>query len=163
MGVPLMRTKLAAYAVGAIAGGLGGAAYAVDLGTVLPDKFAFSISIILLCMVVLGGMGNVWGVMIGALLVSWINISFLPELNRTVTDVSGKDLHLESHSFLIFGAVLVLMMLFRREGLVPETRTKLVLREPGRTEVESVGADMEQSELDVDVPPERPATTGGKV
>ena len=66
MGVPLMRTKLAAYAVGAFMGGLGGVVYAVHNNSVFPDRFNFAISIILLAMVVLGGMGNVWGVMVGA-------------------------------------------------------------------------------------------------
>ena len=67
MGVPLMRTKLAAYAVGAFMGGLGGVVYAVHNNSVFPDRFNFAISIILLAMVVLGGMGNVWGVIVGAL------------------------------------------------------------------------------------------------
>ncbi|MEY2634377.1 MAG: hypothetical protein RIS75_317, partial [Actinomycetota bacterium] len=63
MGVPLMRTKLAAYAVGATAGGIGGVAFATHINAVLPSRFAFAISIIILAMVVLGGMGNVWGVL----------------------------------------------------------------------------------------------------
>src|SRR5262245_16988803 len=67
MGVPLMRTKLAAYAVGALAGGIAGVAYSMQIGGVLPNAFDFSKSITLLAMVVLGGMGNVWGVMIGAM------------------------------------------------------------------------------------------------
>jgi branched-chain amino acid transport system permease protein len=61
MGVPLMRTKLAAYAVGAATGGLGGVAFATHVNGVFADRFNFSVSIILLAMVVLGGMGNVWG------------------------------------------------------------------------------------------------------
>ncbi len=73
MGVPLMRSKLYAYAVGAFMGGLGGVVFAVHVNGVFADRFNFSISIILLAMVVLGGMGNVWGVMIGALVLAWIN------------------------------------------------------------------------------------------
>ena len=61
MGVPLMKTKLAAYAVGAISGGLAGVAYATHVNGIFAERFQFSISIILLAMVVLGGMGNVWG------------------------------------------------------------------------------------------------------
>src|SRR5207302_1273516 len=61
MGVPLMRTKLAAYGVGALAGGIAGVAFATHVSGVLPDRFQFSISITLLAMVVLGCMGNVWG------------------------------------------------------------------------------------------------------
>src|SRR5207247_7003513 len=79
MGVPLMKTKLAAYGVGAIAGGLGGVAFATHVNGVLPDRFNFSISITLLAMVVLGGMGNVWGVMLGALVLAGFNSTGLPQ------------------------------------------------------------------------------------
>jgi branched-chain amino acid transport system permease protein len=140
MGVPLMRTKLSAYAIGAMAGGIGGAAFVVHVSGVLPDRFKFDISITLLAMVVLGGMGNVWGVTIGALALSWLNSTGLPQVETGFEFVTG--LHI-SFQFLVFGSILVLMMLFRREGLIPEARTRLVLREPGRTEAESLGADME--------------------
>ncbi|MGB7964038.1 MAG: branched-chain amino acid ABC transporter permease, partial [Propionicimonas sp.] len=79
MGVPLMRSKLAAYAVGAAMGGLGGVVFAVHVNGVFADRFNFSISIILLAMVVLGGMGNVWGVLMGALILAWINSTGLPQ------------------------------------------------------------------------------------
>ncbi len=143
MGVPLMRTKLAAYAVGAVAGGLGGVAFAEHVGGVLPDSFDFSISITLLAMVVLGGMGNVWGVMIGALVLSWINANGLKQVGSTFNSTFGTSWDFPSYNYLMFGLILVLMMLFRREGLLPESRTKLLLREPSRTDVESVGADLE--------------------
>jgi branched-chain amino acid transport system permease protein len=143
MGVPLMRTKLAAYAVGAFIGGLGGVAYASAVGGVTAEDFAFSSSIILLAMVVLGGMGNVWGVMIGALVLQWINSNGLAQLGTTILDATGKDLNFPSYNFLVFGVILILMMLFRREGLLPETRTRQVLQEPERGELESVGADLE--------------------
>jgi branched-chain amino acid transport system permease protein len=143
MGVPLMRTKLAAYAVGAFAGGLGGVAYATHTGAVSIDTFAFSVSIILLAMVVLGGMGNVWGVMIGALVLSWINSTGMVQIGETVNGALGTDIDFPSYNFLIFGVLLVVMMLFRREGLIPETRTRQVLAEPERGEIESLGAEME--------------------
>ena len=143
MGVPLMKTKLAAYAVGAFAGGLGGVAYASHTGAVSIDTFRFAVSIILLSMVVLGGMGNVWGVIIGALLLSWINSTGMAQLGETVNGALGTNIDFPSYNFLIFGALLVLMMLFRREGLIPETRTKQVLAEPERGEIESLGAEME--------------------
>ena len=73
MGVPLMRTKLASYAVGAFAGGLGGVAFATHVNGVYAERFNFTISIFLLAMVVLGGMGNVWGVILGAFILSWVN------------------------------------------------------------------------------------------
>jgi branched-chain amino acid transport system permease protein len=143
MGVPLMRTKLAAYAVGAFIGGLGGVAYASDVGGVTAEDFAFSSSIILLAMVVLGGMGNVWGVLIGALVLEWINSNGLQKIGDTLNSVSGKDLNFPSYNFLVFGVILILMMLFRREGLLPETRTRQILQEPDRDDLESVGADLE--------------------
>jgi branched-chain amino acid transport system permease protein len=143
MGVPLMRTKLAAYAVGAFAGGLGGVAYATHTGAVSIDTFQFSVSIILLAMVVLGGMGNVWGVMIGALALSWINSTGMAQIGATVNDAIGTNIDFPSYNFLFFGVILVLMMLFRREGLIPETRTKQVLQEPERGEIEALGAEME--------------------
>lgn len=143
MGVPLMRTKLAAYAVGAFIGGLGGVSYASAVGGVAAEDFAFSSSIILLAMVVLGGMGNVWGVMIGALVLQWINANGLAQIGKTVLDTTGKDLNFPSYNFLVFGVILILMMLFRREGLLPEARTRQVLQEPDKGDLESVGADLE--------------------
>jgi branched-chain amino acid transport system permease protein len=143
MGVPLMRTKLAAYAVGAFAGGLGGVAYAEHIGGVVPDQFRFAVSITLLAMVVLGGMGNVWGVTLGALGLAWINSTGLARGGEAFNDTFGTKINFPAQSFLIFGAVLVLFMIFRREGLIPETRTRQVLAEPERGEIESLGADME--------------------
>jgi branched-chain amino acid transport system permease protein len=143
MGVPLMRTKLASYAVGAAIGGLGGVCYTSAVGGVAAEDFAFSSSIILLAMVVLGGMGNVWGVLIGALVLQWINANGLKQLGVTVTDLTGKDVNFPSYNFLVFGVILILMMLFRREGLLPESRTRQVLKEPERGELEAVGADLE--------------------
>jgi branched-chain amino acid transport system permease protein len=150
MGVPLMRTKLAAYAVGAVAGGVAGVAFAVHVSGVLPDRFSFSISITLLAMVVLGGMGNVWGVIIGALVLAWFNSTGLPQFGDSFNSTFGTNLNFPSYTFAIFGGTLVLMMLFRREGILPESRTRLVLREPGRTEMESLGSDMEQPAPELD-------------
>ena len=73
MGVPLRRTKLWSYAVGAVAGGVGGAFYATIVGTVNVDTFTFQFSIIILCSVILGGMGNVWGAIIGAAIITWLS------------------------------------------------------------------------------------------
>jgi branched-chain amino acid transport system permease protein len=143
MGVPLMRTKLAAYAVGAAIGGLGGVAYATLTSGVIPDSFQFANSIILLAMVVLGGMGNVWGVLLGALVLQWINAVGLAQFGNSFNSTFGTDISFPSYNFLIFGALLIIMMLFRREGLLPESRTRQVLQEPERGELEAVGADLE--------------------
>lgn len=129
MGVPLMRTKLSAYAVGAFSGGLGGVAFATHINGVFAERFNFSISIILLAMVVLGGMGNVWGVMVGALLLSWINGIGLQQFGNTINGAFGTDINFPSFNFLIFGMLLILMMIYRREGFIPEARTRLVMHE----------------------------------
>ena len=129
MGVPLMKTKLEAYAVGAFSGGLGGVAFATQVNGVFAERFNFSISIILLAMVVLGGMGNVWGVIVGALVLSWINGIGLQQFGNTVNSALGTEINFPSFNFLIFGMLLILMMLFRREGLIPEARTRLVMHE----------------------------------
>jgi len=143
MGVPLMRTKLAAYAVGAVAGGMGGAAFATLTNQVFPDRFDFTISITLLAMVVLGGMGNVWGVMLGALVLAWVNAQGLKQIGATINSGLGTNIEFSSFNYLLFGGALVLMMLFKREGFLPEARTKLLLREESKTDLESVGADLE--------------------
>ena len=148
MGVPLMRTKLAAYAVGAAIGGVGGVAFATHVSAVLPDRFKFSISIIILVMVVLGGMGNVWGVLSGALVLAWFNSTGLKQFGVTVNSLLGTDISFEDYTFLIFGLALVLMMLFRREGFIPEARTRAVLAEPERTSMESSGDRSEYFEAE---------------
>ena len=68
MGVPLMRTKLWAYAIGAIFGGFAGAVYGSFINGIFPTSFSFQISVIVLVMVIVGGMGNIWGVIAGAML-----------------------------------------------------------------------------------------------
>jgi branched-chain amino acid transport system permease protein len=140
MGIPLMRTKLSAYAVGAMAGGIGGVAFATHVNGVFADRFNFSISIILLAMVVLGGMGNVWGVMVGALIIAWINSTGLSAGGDAINNALGTNINFPSYNFLIFGSVLVLMMLFKREGLLPESRLKMVLHEHDDDDTVKVGA-----------------------
>ncbi|MEI8055804.1 MAG: branched-chain amino acid ABC transporter permease [Actinomycetes bacterium] len=138
MGVPLMQSKLAAYAVGAFMGGLGGVVYAVHNNSVFPDRFSFAISIVLLAMVVLGGMGNVWGVIVGALGLAWFNSTGLPQLGDSFNEQFGTDINFPSYNYLVFGSILVLMMLFRREGIFPEARTRQVLREAERSDAEEL-------------------------
>lgn len=129
MGIPLMRTKLASYAVGAFSGGLGGVAFATTVDGVYAERFNYSISILLLAMVVLGGMGNVWGVITGALVLAWINTTFLQQFGDTINSAFNVDINFPSFNLLIFGTILILMMMFRREGLIPEARTRLVMHE----------------------------------
>ncbi len=137
MGVPLMRAKLSSYAVGAFAGGLGGVAFATHVDGVYADRFNFSISIFLLAMVVLGGMGNVWGVILGALILSWINSTGLSAFGETFNTKFETEINFPSYTFLLFGLILILMMLFKREGLVPESRLRLMLHEGDSDEFET--------------------------
>jgi branched-chain amino acid transport system permease protein len=146
MGVPLVKTKLSAYAVGALFGGLGGVAYSEVVGGALPDSFSFQQSIFVLIMVVLGGMGNVWGVFLGAVVLEWINSTGLIQLGSVYNSTFNQHIEIQNYTFLIFGIILVLMMLFRREGLLPERRTQQIMREPARTEMESIGADVDTAQ-----------------
>ncbi|HEX8510551.1 MAG TPA: branched-chain amino acid ABC transporter permease [Propionibacteriaceae bacterium] len=144
MGVPLVRTKLLAYAVGAFFGGIGGVANAAGItGAVSPSGFDFGKSVLVLLMVVLGGMGNVWGVTVGAFLLAWLNSNGLKQIGVQIDSSFGTDLaaSLPRYNFIILGLLLVLMMLFRREGLIPEQRTAALMTTPSRTEMESLGAD----------------------
>jgi branched-chain amino acid transport system permease protein len=139
MGVPLMRTKLASYAVGAFAGGLGGVAFATHVDGVYAERFNFAISIFLLAMVVLGGMGNVWGVILGAFVLSWVNGNGLSAFGRVYNDAFGTRVDFTSFTFLLFGLVLIFMMLFKREGFIPESRMKLLMHEEELDDAESGG------------------------
>jgi branched-chain amino acid transport system permease protein len=133
MGVPLMRTKLWSYAVGAIAGGIGGAFYATIVGTVNVDSFTFAFSIIVLCAVILGGMGNVWGAIAGGVVITWFSYTGLTYIGGKVNSGLGTDIHLKDYEFGLFGLVLVLMMLFRPQGLIPATRSRQVKKADQRT------------------------------
>jgi branched-chain amino acid transport system permease protein len=136
MGVPLMKTKLSAYFVGAIAGGVGGAAFTTLINGVFVERFNFAVSIIILAMVVLGGMGNVWGVTVGAILLSWINSTGLVQFGRVFNEAAGTNINFPSYNFLVFGLLLVFMMLFRREGFIPEARVRMIMHEEDLDKVE---------------------------
>jgi len=138
MGVPLWRTKFSSYAIGAVGGGIGGVAFAILVGGVYADRFNFVISIIILAMVVLGGMGNVWGVVVGAAVLSWINSIGLVQVGELINNTFGTDFNFPSYQFLLFGLLLVLMMLFRREGFIPEARIRMVMNEDKSADEEKV-------------------------
>ena len=129
MGVPLVKTKLMAYAVGAAIGGISGAFQASFLNTVNADQFRFSFSIFVLAMVILGGLGSIWGVVVGALLLSAINTYVIPDLLNGVPQSLGLDFQLADLGFGIFGFLLVLVMVLRPQGLIPEGRRKIELTE----------------------------------
>ena len=89
MGVPLVRTKLLAYATGAAFGGISGAFLGSYLNTVNADQFQFSFSIFVLAMVILGGLGNIWGVVLGAVVLSFVE--HLPDPRRAERDAGRRS------------------------------------------------------------------------
>ncbi len=124
-GINTRNIKLLAFAMGASFGGIAGGMFAAIQGFVSPESFILNESIMILAMVVLGGMGNIWGVIAGAVL-----LSFMPELLRYTVEPAQKALFgkmlvdPEVLRMLIFGLALVLTMRFRPAGLWPETRHK---------------------------------------
>ena len=124
MGIPLMRTKTWAYAIGAFFGGIAGAYYASFKSGAFPADFYFNISVFLLCMVILGGMGSVWGVIVGGMALGWLNVEGLSTIG---TELGLREV--PKYQFGIYGIIIVLMMLFRPTGLIPERRHKRELEE----------------------------------
>ena len=129
MGVNLVNFKLLAFAMGAAIAGIAGTFYIAKLQTATPDMFNFNVSAMILVMVVLGGMGSVWGAVAGAVLLSVLQFWFLQDLTswiHTFGEMTGftylTKLDLVQSIDLIFGVILVVMMLFRREGLIPAVR-----------------------------------------
>ena len=137
MGVNLVRTKLWAYAVGATFGGFAGAFLGVYRNTVNVDQFEFGFSVFILCMIIIGGMGNVAGVILGAVTLSMLDRFILPQLNG-VPDAIGLNFDLTAVNFGIFGFFLLVMMVLRPEGFIPSSRQKLELH---AAEVEDAAAD----------------------
>jgi branched-chain amino acid transport system permease protein len=129
MGVDRVRYKLMAFAMGAAFAGATGTLYVAKLQTATPEMFTFPVSVMLLVMIVFGGIGNVWGVVVGALILqilqSWVlqDLSgWLQALGRLIDVEWLQRVELAQSIELIFGVLLVLMMLYRRQGLIPATR-----------------------------------------
>src|SRR5437667_3796038 len=159
-GINLVNTKLFAFAAGAFFSGIAGAYHAAKLGFVSPDNFSFGDSIVYLSMVVIVGIGSIPGVIVGALVVYAINEFILAQLDTLAADPSNI-LH-AIHQFiaqfipgftfgnirnLIFGIVLVVIMIYRPEGLLPSARIKRELHK-AEGEMPEIGA--------LDVPPGAP-------
>ena len=129
MGVDRVRYKLLAFAIGAAFAGATGTFYVAKLQTATPEMFMFPVSVMILVMIVFGGIGSVWGVVVGALLLQILQSWFLEDLSgwlHALGRLVGVDwlqhVELASSIELIFGLILVLMMLYRRQGLIPATR-----------------------------------------
>lgn len=114
MGVPTYRFRLWAFAIGAAVGGAGGVLYASQANAIDPTVFSYQVSILVVAAVVLGGSGNLPGVIFGGFLVAW-----LPERFRNLAD----------YRYLGFGAALVIVMILRPEGLVPSRRRRAEITE----------------------------------
>ena len=135
MGVPLVRTKLTAFMLGAMFSGFAGAFYATYVSFVSPDGFDFSISVIVLVMVILGGSASIPGVILGGLVVKLVDLLILDRLQlvfggllkATVLKTApeglalflGSLLDITQYKLLLFGLALVIMMLVRPQGLIP--------------------------------------------
>jgi branched-chain amino acid transport system permease protein len=148
MGIPLVRTKLLAYATGAAFGGMSGAFLGAFFNEVNADQFQFSFSIFVLAMIIVGGLGSVWGVLAGALLLSYINYYLIPDVLNGVPSSLGLSFNLTDLSFGIFGFLLVFVMVLRPQGLFPERRRRLELTS-GIGETAGTGADDSTAPLEV--------------
>jgi len=131
MGVPLMRTKTWSYAIGAFFGGVAGAFYASFKSGAFPSEFFFNISVFLLCMVILGGMGSVWGAVVAGAILTWLNQEGLANIGSWLNDDTPLRFDVTEVQFGIYGFIIVVMMLFRPQGLIPESRHKRELEEGG--------------------------------
>jgi branched-chain amino acid transport system permease protein len=133
MGINTRNLKLLAFAMGASFGGISGGIFSATQGFISPESFVLVESIMVLSMVVLGGMGNIFGVIVGALL-----LSFVPEVLRYTVEPAQRAMfgrmiiEPEVIRMLLFGLALVLMMLFRPAGLMPSAVRKREL-EAGTT------------------------------
>jgi branched-chain amino acid transport system permease protein len=126
MGVPTFKFKLLAFAIGAIIGGLAGTVWASQANFIAPNSFPFILSATILVCVVLGGSGNLPGVLVGAFLIAW-----LPERFRGFSE----------YRILVFGGALVILMALRPEGLLPSRRRRAELAE-GTGGMGSMGAEV---------------------
>jgi branched-chain amino acid transport system permease protein len=146
MGIDPVRTKLLAFAMGAMFSGFAGAFYGAYIRAIFPSVFDFSVSIIVLCMVILGGLGNINGVIVGGLVIMSADRLFLPALkdflagllkitilpalagNPTAQAAVAQNANPILYRFLLFGLTLVIMMAVRPEGLIPSAQRKAELR-----------------------------------
>jgi branched-chain amino acid transport system permease protein len=155
MGIDPVKTKLAAFAMGATFSGFAGAFYAAYIRGIFPSVFDFSASIIILCVVILGGIGNINGVIVGGLVLMTADRLFLPALkdflaslltHTVLPSISDPVLQLTVkdnanpilYRFLLFGLTLVIMMAVRPEGLIPNEQVRAELHS-AESEAEGTG------------------------
>lgn len=154
-GINLVKTKLFAFGAGAFFSGIAGAYFSAKLSTVASSNFSFLDSVLFLSMVVLGGLGSIPGVIVGALAVYAINVLVLRGLDGLGSDPTSflypsynyLITHFPNFSFgnirnVIFGVILIVVMIFRPEGLIPSARRKRELHESHDDEVEADALDV---------------------
>lgn len=147
MGIPLLRTKLLAFATGAAFSGVVGAIFAAKQVYIGPESFTLLQSITILAMVILGGMGSIQGALLGAAAVTLLNIEVLKSMSDGLNHLRQSgfilDLGFFQYDFatlssqlepakyerMIFGLIMVLMMLFRPTGMIPEKRHRLEIQQ----------------------------------
>ena len=139
MGVNLVRVKLWAYAIGAAIGGFSGVFLATFNNTVNVDQFEFGFSVFVLCMVIIGGMGNIGGVILGAIALTMFDRFGLKQLD-TLPDKVGLDFDFSGVKFGLFGFFLITMMILRPEGFIPNRRRRIELHEGDATDDEALYA-----------------------
>jgi branched-chain amino acid transport system permease protein len=127
MGVPLVKTKLLAYAIGAAIGGMSGAFFGTYYTEVNAGQFQFGFSIFILSMVIIGGLGSIWGAVVGGMLLGYINNYLIPDVLNGLPGKFGLSFQLTQVEFGIFGFLLVITMVLRPQGLLPERRHRLEL------------------------------------
>jgi branched-chain amino acid transport system permease protein len=111
MGVNTLVYKLWSFVIGAAVGGAAGVIYASKVMVISPDMFKFEVSILILACVVFGGLGNIWGVIVGAAM-----LAYIPERIRFLTEARQ----------LVFGLVLIIMMNIRPDGLLPRKKREKI-------------------------------------
>jgi branched-chain amino acid transport system permease protein len=167
MGIPLVRMKLAAFACGASFAGVMGVLFAASRTFVSPESFSFLQSIGVLTMVILGGIGSIPGVIVGAAVVTILNLQvlqglslYLSQLRQSdavipIINFAWKDLSTQldpaKYQKMLFGIILILMMIYRPAGLIPAARRKRELskEEAGPTQVTDTGDDPGSGDLSV--------------
>src|SRR5262245_2570561 len=152
MGIDLVQTKLLAFAMGASFSGFAGALWASMLQVIDPFQFDFTISIVVLAMVILGGIGNIWGVIFGAVVLGFYDRILTQDLTQWIHALANavpipviSDLLLavdfSQYKYMIFGIALVVMMLTRPEGIFPNRQRAAELHTEGPEELEQLGEE----------------------
>jgi branched-chain amino acid transport system permease protein len=136
MGINTTTVKLLAFSMGAAFAGIAGVIYAAKLSTISPSGFDFNMSIMILAAIVLGGMGNLSGVLLGGGIIAMLNFLILPQASNWAHALGTKlnvaflmSVDLTQYRFMLYGIILVLVMLFRPEGLLPSATVRAELHD----------------------------------